>query len=125
MAVAIEKLPLAPGVLPEEASSLTSVKRVLAEGVKVVWNRCGTKQEEERFPRRPKPLPLNIGKMDPAYTVRGHLHWVGVMWDWGWEGKKNQSTFVLSSRLDNADFYSQSFLVDVTTAPALLVRIAR
>ena len=80
---------------------------------------------EERFPRRPKPLPLNIGKMDPAYTVRGHLHWVGVMWDWGWEGKKNQSTFVLSSRLDNADFYSQSFLVDVTTAPALLVRIAR
>jgi len=32
-------------------------------------------------------LPLNIGKMDPAYTVRGHLHWVGVMWDWGWEGK--------------------------------------
>lgn len=44
---------------------------------------------EERFPRRPKPLPLNIGKMDPAYTVRGHLHWVGVMWDWGWEGKRD------------------------------------
>jgi hypothetical protein len=19
--------------------------------------------------------------------VRGHLHWVGVMWDWGWEGE--------------------------------------
>ena len=27
-----------------------------------------------------------MGVMDPAYTVRGHLHWVGVMWDWGWEG---------------------------------------
>jgi len=26
-----------------------------------------------------------MGSMDPAYTVRGHLHWVGVMWDWGWE----------------------------------------
>lgn len=26
-----------------------------------------------------------VGSMDPAYTVRGHLHWVGVMWDWGWE----------------------------------------
>lgn len=44
-----------------------------------------SKADGERFPRRPKPLPLNIGKMDPAYTVRGHLHWVGVMWDWGWE----------------------------------------
>lgn len=46
-----------------------------------------SKADGERFPRRPKPLPLNIGKMDPAYTVRGHLHWVGVMWDWGWESK--------------------------------------
>lgn len=46
-----------------------------------------SKADGERFPRRPRPLPLNIGKMDPAYTVRGHLHWVGVMWDWGWEGK--------------------------------------
>lgn len=27
------------------------------------------------------------GTMDPEYTVRGRLHWVGVMKDWGWEGK--------------------------------------
>ncbi|QIX01065.1 hypothetical protein AMS68_006582 [Peltaster fructicola] len=27
----------------------------------------------------------NIGAMDPAYTVRGHLHWVGVMFEWQWE----------------------------------------
>lgn len=47
----------------------------------------GARADGERFPRRPRPLPLNIGKMDPAYTVRGHLHWVGVMWDWGWEGE--------------------------------------
>lgn len=46
-----------------------------------------SKLDGDRFPRRPKPLPLNIGKMDPAYTVRGHTHWVGVMWDWGWEGE--------------------------------------
>jgi hypothetical protein len=52
-----------------------------------------SKADGERFPRRPKPLPLNIGKMDPAYTVRGHLHWVGVMWDWGWESKL--ATFLL------------------------------
>ena len=27
------------------------------------------------------------GGMDPLYTVKGRLHWVGVMLDWGWEGK--------------------------------------
>ncbi|EME87262.1 uncharacterized protein MYCFIDRAFT_127593 [Pseudocercospora fijiensis CIRAD86] len=25
------------------------------------------------------------GNFDVAYSVRGHLHWVGVMWDWGIE----------------------------------------
>ncbi|GAB7346643.1 hypothetical protein MBLNU459_g1776t1 [Dothideomycetes sp. NU459] len=25
------------------------------------------------------------GTMDPMFTVRGGLHWVGVMTDWGWE----------------------------------------
>nr|POE66183.1 l-arabinose-responsive transcription regulator ara1 [Quercus suber] len=29
-----------------------------------------------------------LGSMDAAYTVRGHLHWVGVMWDWGWENQR-------------------------------------
>lgn len=27
------------------------------------------------------------GVMDPMLTVRGGLHWVGVMQDWGWEGE--------------------------------------
>jgi hypothetical protein len=31
------------------------------------------------------------------------LHWVGVMWDWGWEGKKNPP-FVFVSRLGNTNF---------------------
>ncbi|KAK6438725.1 hypothetical protein LTR95_005068 [Oleoguttula sp. CCFEE 5521] len=38
------------------------------------------------FPPRPRYVQ-NIGGMEPAYTVRGHLHWVGVCWDWGWESK--------------------------------------
>lgn len=24
------------------------------------------------------------------YTVRGKLHWIGVMCDWGWEGESDQ-----------------------------------
>ncbi|EMC94751.1 hypothetical protein BAUCODRAFT_36006 [Baudoinia panamericana UAMH 10762] len=40
----------------------------------------------ERFPPRPKRVDRGVSTMDAAYTVRGHLHWVGVMWDWGWEG---------------------------------------
>lgn len=43
---------------------------------------------DERFPPKPAPAAKRaIGGMDAAYTVRGHLHWVGVMWDWGWEGE--------------------------------------
>ncbi|KAK1062031.1 hypothetical protein LTR74_010578 [Friedmanniomyces endolithicus] len=41
--------------------------------------------DQERFPRRRKGPERSVGGMDAAYTVRGHLHWVGVMWDWGWE----------------------------------------
>lgn len=42
----------------------------------------------QNWPRRARPNSNNItGSMDAAYTVRGHLHWVGVMWDWGWESE--------------------------------------
>ena len=49
--------------------------------------------EERADPRKRAPEIRNgrdprPGVMDPAYTVRGHLHWIGVMWDWGWEGKR-------------------------------------
>ncbi|KAK5175105.1 uncharacterized protein LTR77_000242 [Saxophila tyrrhenica] len=40
---------------------------------------------QRRFGRDPR---MSIS--DPAYTVRGHLHWVGVMWDWGWESRLSQ-----------------------------------
>ena len=51
------------------------------------------KPAEDRDPRKRAPERRN-GRdprpraMDPAYTVRGHLHWIGVMWDWGWEGER-------------------------------------
>ncbi|KJX95375.1 C6 finger domain protein [Zymoseptoria brevis] len=42
---------------------------------------------DNRRPGSGRPSKL-VDMNDPdivAYTVRGHLHWVGVMWDWGWE----------------------------------------
>lgn len=33
-----------------------------------------------------RPRSESNGGLDPLYTVKGRLHWVGVMMDWGWEG---------------------------------------
>lgn len=30
---------------------------------------------------------MTISNLDPEYTVRGPLHWLGVMADWDWEGE--------------------------------------
>ena len=46
----------------------------------------GDDQQEKRARDRRNGRDPRMRVMDPAYTVRGHLHWVGVMWDWGWEG---------------------------------------
>ena len=46
----------------------------------------GDSNERKRARDRRNGRDPNMGTTDPAYTVRGHLHWVGVMWDWGWEG---------------------------------------
>lgn len=49
----------------------------------------GNSSEEDSSKRRARERrngrDPRMRVMDPAYTVRGHLHWVGVMWDWGWE----------------------------------------
>jgi len=37
-------------------------------------------------PKKNKQDPITE-QMDPEMTVRGHLHWVGVMKEWGWEGQ--------------------------------------
>lgn len=42
------------------------------------------KRERRAMERRDGRDP-RMELQDPAYTVRGHLHWIGVMWDWGWE----------------------------------------
>lgn len=46
--------------------------------------------------------------VDPAYSVRGHLHWVGVMWDWAWEGKCN-SIWFRQPVLTDIQCYSDDF----------------
>ena len=43
-----------------------------------------------RPPRMNDSVDRCIGHMNVAYTVRGHLHWVGVMWDWAWESKRTK-----------------------------------
>lgn len=30
---------------------------------------------------------IMTGQIPTVYTVRGSCHWVGVMWDWGWQGE--------------------------------------
>ncbi|KAK7561683.1 fungal-specific transcription factor domain-containing protein [Phyllosticta citricarpa] len=36
---------------------------------------------------RPSATEAGSGVEDREYTVRGRLHWLGVMKDWGWEGE--------------------------------------
>lgn len=38
-------------------------------------------------------------QLEPEYTVRGKLHWLGVMTDWHWEGKSNL-VLVVDSEVD-------------------------
>lgn len=47
-----------------------------------------------RFPSRPSPQHSAIGTMDPLYSVRGPLHWIGVMCDWRWEGEPPSVPFL-------------------------------
>lgn len=41
-----------------------------------------------------QPSKMSMEGMDAEYTVRGHLHWLGVMTDFGWEGKCSTSCLV-------------------------------
>jgi len=42
-------------------------------------------QQEQRS--RKRSSDMRTGVVDREYTVRGSLHWLGVMRDWNWEGK--------------------------------------
>ena len=41
------------------------------------------RRQQVRLPRRHTDVSLLSGELE--YTVRGHLHWLGVMSDWNWE----------------------------------------
>ncbi|KAI5371168.1 putative zn(2)-C6 fungal-type DNA-binding domain, fungal transcription factor [Septoria linicola] len=45
----------------------------------------GAASRIDRRPPRDRNPEMALGKIDMAYTVRGHISWVGVMWDWAWE----------------------------------------
>ena len=48
-----------------------------------------TEEEMQRRGRERISCRDPHSEIDRAYTARGHLHWIGVMWDWGWEGAYN------------------------------------
>lgn len=39
------------------------------------------------IPLHRRHTDISISSVEPEYTVRGYLHWLGVMADWGWEGE--------------------------------------
>lgn len=41
-------------------------------------------------------VPCRLPKLDHEFTVRGRMHWVGVMKDFGWEGKERRSGLKIS-----------------------------
>lgn len=67
-----------------------------------------------------RPRTTSNGGMNPMYTVKGRLHWVGVMMDWGWEGKLNP---FLQFR-DEVTNQFQYFLVRIAQMGALIRRTA-
>jgi len=56
------------------------------------WKRKATSPDSNRFSTslngtRRGSIFADDASMEHAKTVRGRLHWIGVMKDWGWEGK--------------------------------------
>jgi len=51
------------------------------------------------FTRRPSDLPMQT--IDHEYTVRGQLHWLGVMKDHNWEGRPRPLCFFVSCIVKN------------------------
>lgn len=52
-------------------------------------------RERERQRRGKRREDVGIEKLEEEYTVKGRLHWLGVMKDWQWEGEsRNTASFV-------------------------------
>lgn len=59
-----------------------------------------------------RPDVVGTESLDPEYTVKGRLHWLGVMKDWNWE-----SMLTMPKLVDrNADHYS---LAGINLSPAV------
>ena len=54
---------------------------------------------------------ISISNLEPEYTVRGYLHWLGVMADWGWEGESSPLSLRIFVALE-ANYFAQFFLVE-------------
>lgn len=79
---------------PRNGSRSLSFDRQSGDGITTGWDRGRRPSrmnsddlghKERSLPYR-RPRASSNGGMDPKYTVRGELHWIGVMADWGWEG---------------------------------------
>jgi len=60
------------------------IKKSRIGGAMVMGMPMGSVMGRETGKRRSVAEPITE-EIDPELTVRGRLHWVGVMKDWGWE----------------------------------------
>jgi hypothetical protein len=68
-----------------------------------------TRPSSSSRPPRTNNPGMSMGKIDMAYSVRGHLHWVGVMWDWSWEGECASFRHDVADR--SADWFPRAVLL--------------
>nr|POE79694.1 l-arabinose-responsive transcription regulator ara1 [Quercus suber] len=80
--------PLAHIEMADGDPGRTGMVFTYVDGDADIGSAAATKEQRGAWGKVPDRM---LGSMDAAYTVRGHLHWVGVMWDWGWESKLIES----------------------------------
>lgn len=69
--------------------------------------------QDSSLPERQRTASVDtVEKMDPEKTVKGRLHWLGVMKDWRWEGRQLFHPSISYS----ADRHSASWLIYFGTA---------
>ena len=69
------------------------------------------RRQQVRLPRRHTDVSLLSGEVE--YTVRGHLHWLGVMSDWNWEGEHEIFPEVIRCPTANALAHSFRWLMSM------------
>ena len=79
------------------------------------------------------PIPLNspgppsrrtsdivVNQLEPEYTVRGRLHWLGVMQDWQWEGMFTTTFFFVAGDLAFVAGLSESYVAGAVACVAVV-----